>query len=314
MVGLTRRASGFRARSLEVCATTRRDARRRSGLAPVRGGPYLERVGAIQQTAASLAQHGTFVLFAWVTAHQLGLPLPAAPILVAAGVLSATGTMSVGSAVGLAVLACVAGDSVWYAVGKRHGTAVLRVLCKVALEPETCVRRSSDLITRHGGRSLLLAKFIPGVSAVAVPLAANFGLSLPSFLAYDVLGSALYVGSWVALGRLVGDRLEALSMFLDSIQSAAIASAVLAALAIVAWRLHQRRAFRRSVRMARIAPEELRGLMERGENPFIVDLRHAVDALADARMIPGAIRVAPDELAARHAELPRDREIILYCT
>jgi membrane protein DedA with SNARE-associated domain len=271
-------------------------------------------MGALHETVAEVTRHGPLLLFAWVSAEQLGLPVPAAPILIAAGVLSATGQMSLAHALALGVLGCLVGDLAWYAIGKRRGTAVLRMVCRIALEPETCVRRSSDLISRYGGRSLLVAKFIPGVSAVAVPLAANSGLSVRSFLLHDLLGCVLYVGSYLALGRIVGDRIDELPSVLHSMSSAAVGVAALAALAILGWRFRQRRAFRADVRMARIAPEELRDLIDRGQNPFIVDLRHAVDLLPDPRVIPGAVRVDPGELASRHAEIPRDREIILYCT
>ena len=271
-------------------------------------------MSTFQQSLAALTQHGHLVLFIWVTAEQLGAPLPAVPILIAAGVLSATGKTSIASAVALGMVACLVGDSAWYAIGMRRGTAVLRILCKISLEPETCVRRSSDFISRHGGRSLLVAKFIPGISAVAVPLAANSGISLPSFLAYDLLGSGLYVGSYVALGRLVGERIDELSIVLHSAANAALGVALLAALAIVGWRVEQRRRLRRGLRMSRITPDDLRELIDRGSNPFIVDLRHTVDLVADARVIPGAIRLTPDELSARYDEIPRDREVILYCT
>lgn len=271
-------------------------------------------MSAFHQSVAALTQHGHIVLFVWVTAEQLGAPLPAVPILIAAGVLSAVGKISVAGAVAVGMVACLAGDLAWYTLGKRQGTTMLRLLCKISLEPETCVRRSSDFILRHGGRSLLVAKFIPGISAVAVPLAANSGLSLASFLAYDLLGSALYVGSYIAVGRFVGDRIEELLMVAHSLTGAALGFAALGALAIVGWRLVQRRRFRRGLRTSRITAEDLRELIDRGANPFIVDLRHGVDVLADARVIPGAVRLTPDELSARHQELPRDREVILYCT
>jgi membrane protein DedA with SNARE-associated domain len=271
-------------------------------------------MSAFQQSAAALTRHGQLLLFIWVAAEQLGAPIPAVPILIAAGVLSATGNTSFAGPVVVGMVACLVGDITWYAIGKRRGTVVLRLLCKISLEPETCVRRSSDFISRHGGRSLLIAKFIPGISAVAVPLAANSGISLPSFLAYDLLGVALYVGGYVALGRFVGDRVEELSVFVHSLSSAALGVAALAALAIVGWRVEQRRRFRRGLRTSRITPEDLRELLEKGANPFIVDLRHAVDMLRDPRVIPGAVRLTPDELSARYGELPRDRDIILYCT
>jgi membrane protein DedA with SNARE-associated domain len=271
-------------------------------------------MSAFHQAVAAFTQHGHLLLFIWVAAERLGAPLPGVPILIAAGVLSATGKTSIAGAVAVGMVACLVGDISWYAIGKRRGTAVLRMLCKISLEPETCVRRSSDFISRHGGRSLLVAKFIPGISAVAVPLAANSGISLVSFLAYDLLGSALYVGSYVALGHFVADRLDELSIFVHSLTSAALGVASLAALAIVGWRVEQRRRFRRGLRISRITPEDLRELIEQGGNPFIVDLRHDVDVLLDARAIPGAVRLNPEELSARYDEIPRDRDVILYCT
>lgn len=271
-------------------------------------------MSAFHQSIAALTQHGHVVLFIWITAEQLGAPLPAVPVLIAAGVLSAVGKMSVAGAVAVGVVACLAGDIAWYALGKRQGTTVLRLLCKISLEPESSVRRSSDFISRHGGRSLLVAKFIPGISAVAVPLAANSGISLASFLAHDLLGSALYVCSYIAVGRFLGARVEKLFIVANSMTNAALGVAALAAFAIVAWRLVQRRRFLRGLRMSRITVEDLRDLIDRGANPFIVDLRHAVDVLTDARVIPGAVRLAPDELSARYREIPRDRDVILYCT
>ena len=271
-------------------------------------------MSALHQSVAALTQHGHVVLFIWVTAGQLGAPLPSAPVLVAAGVLSAAGKMSVAGAVAVGMVACLAGDMAWYALGKGRGTTVLRLLCKVSLEPENCVRRSSDFISRRGARSLLVAKFIPGISAVVVPMVASSGISLASFFAYDLLGSALYVGSYIAVGRFVGDGIEEQFVVAQSMTSAVLGVAALAALAIVAWRLVQRRRFRRDLRMSRITVEDLRELIDRGVKPFIVDLRHAVDVMTDGRVIPGAVRLTPDELSARFKEIPRNRDVILYCS
>jgi membrane protein DedA with SNARE-associated domain len=269
---------------------------------------------ALNESFAQTAGHAYIVLFAWITAEQLGAPIPAAPILIAAGVLSATGQVALGSALVLATLACLIGDCVWYFVGRQRGSAVLRFVCKISLEPDTCVRRSSNFISRYGSRSLLVAKFIPGISSVAVPLAATSGISLWSFLAFDFLGSVLYAGAYLAAGRLLGDRIDKLSGWVGPVKSAALVLAILAALAILGRRLYQRHRFRSDLNVARITPEQVRDLIEGENKPYIVDLRHVLDMLADPRVIPGAIRLTPDELSARQNEIPRDREIILYCT
>jgi membrane protein DedA with SNARE-associated domain len=268
----------------------------------------------LHQSIAEIARHGYIVLFAWITAEQLGAPMPAAPILIAAGILSAAGQLAFGTAFFLATFGCLIGDSVWYMVGKRRGSAVLHFICKISLEPDTCVRRSSDFISRYGSRSLLFAKFIPGVSAVAVPLAATSGISLLSFVAYDLIGNLLYVAGYLAVGRLLGDRVDKLSGFIGPVRSASLALAILVALAILGWRFYQRRRFRQDLNIARIPPEQLRELITSEQHPYVVDLRHVLDMIADPRIIPGAIRLTPDELSARQNEIPRDREIILYCT
>ena len=271
-------------------------------------------LGTIHQTVAYLAAHGYAVLFVWVAAEQLGAPVPAAPVLLAAGVLSATGQLSFRGAFIVAVLAGLVGDTTWYTIGKSKGTSVLKTLCRVSLEPDSCVRRTSEFITRHGGRSLLLAKFIPGIGAVAVPLTANSGVSLAAFLLYDVLGVALYVAAYLAAGHVLGDRIDRLEVFAGTLKTVAAGTAIAGTVAILAWRLRQRKKFFGELRAARIDPEEVLAMIERGEGPFIIDLRHPLDVLPDPRVLPGAVRMTPAEVTARREEIPRDREIILYCT
>lgn len=285
-----------------------------AGLPDHLSSPEEKRLGGVHESLVEMARHGYIVLFAWITAEQLGAPVPAVPILIAAGVLSATGQLALGTALALGILGCLIGDTVWYAIGKERGSAVLRFLCKISLEPETCVRSSSEFISRYRGRSLLIAKFIPGVSAVAVPLAASSGISVFSFFSYDFLGSLLYVGAYLALGRVLGGRIDRLSVFADSLKSASLGLAIFAALAILGWRWHRRRQFQNDVRVARISPQEVWDMIEGQRNPYVVDLRHPLDMLTDPRVIPGAIRMTPDQLSLRHNEIPRDREIILYCT
>jgi membrane protein DedA with SNARE-associated domain len=271
-------------------------------------------MGTVNQVLAELTRHGYIVLFSWIAAEQLGAPLPAAPLLLAAGMLSATGHLSFMTAMSLSVLGCLIGDTVWYAVGRRWGGSVFHILCKISLEPENCVRRGSDFVSRYGGSTLLIAKFIPGVNAVAVPLAATSGISLQTFFLFDLLGSTFYTGAFLTLGWIVGNRIDQLSQVAHSITGASAGFALLGALAIVIGRYQQRRSFRKHLRMSRITPQDLLEAIERGQNPFIIDLRHPLELQSDRRAIPGAIRVAPKEIVERKDEFPVDREVVLYCT
>ena len=269
----------------------------------------------VHQALIDLARHGYALLFLWTAAEQLGAPVPAMPILIAAGVLSATGQLNLASALLIGVIACLIGDAAWYIIGKKRGPAVLRFLCKISLEPQTCVRSSSEFISRYGSWSLIFAKFLPGVSTFAVPLAANSDISLLTFAWADLLGSLLYVGAYLAAGRLLGDSVNSVSVVGTSIRSASLILAFAAAVSILGWRFYRRRRAEHDLKaVARISPQEVRDLITAGANPYIIDLRHPLDMLADPRMIPGAIRLTPDELSRRNAEIPRDREIILYCT
>ena len=117
-----------------------------------------------------LVRHGYVIVFVVVLGEQLGLPLLGAPVLLAAGALSATGRFLPHAALGLAVGACLVGDLVWYQLGRRRGASVLTFLCRISLGPDSCVRRTEDIFARHGARVLLVAKFVPGLNAVAPPL------------------------------------------------------------------------------------------------------------------------------------------------
>jgi membrane protein DedA with SNARE-associated domain len=155
-----------------------------------------------------LTQHGTLVLFTVVFAELIGLPLPALPFLIAAGALVGTGQMALGVTVGSAVLAALAGDLLWLALGRRHGRRVLNRLCRSSLDLTSFVRRSEEVFARHGVRSLVVAKFVPGLSTIAAPLAGIVGVSVPLFLWYDILGTLLWVGSGIGFGYALSGQLE----------------------------------------------------------------------------------------------------------
>jgi membrane protein DedA with SNARE-associated domain len=155
-----------------------------------------------------VVRHGEALVFVYVLADQLGVPVPAVPALLAMGALAAVGKLNFELALVLSVLASLVADTFWYTLGRTRGQRVLRVLCKISLEPDSCVRRTEDVFLRYGVRSLVIAKFIPGLSTVTPPLAGMVGVSLPRFTVYSVLAALLWVGTWGGLGYLAGDALK----------------------------------------------------------------------------------------------------------
>src|SRR6266853_5745368 len=155
-----------------------------------------------------LVRHGAAVLFAAVFIEQIGVPLPAAPWLLAAGALAGTGKMSWLAALIAAALGSVLADFLWFYLGRLRGQRVLGILCRISLEPDSCVRRTQDLFTRYGMRGVMVAKFIPGLSTLAPPMAGSSGVSAPRFFFFDALGSLLYTGSFVLVGVLFSRQLE----------------------------------------------------------------------------------------------------------
>jgi membrane protein DedA with SNARE-associated domain len=268
----------------------------------------------VSDILAFLVRHGEVFLFLYVFADQVGLPLPAVPMLLAAGGLAGAGRLSFPVAVVLSVIASLLADLIWYLIGRLRGSRVLGLLCRVSLEPDTCVRRTENLFLRHGVRSLLFAKFIPGLSTVAPPLAGIVGVSVLRFSLYSAAAAFLWTGAWMSVGYLAGNALERVAAragHFGTILAAALA-AVVAGYVIFKW--IQRRRFLRSLRIARISPAELKARLDGGEALLIVDLRTAIDVEATPYAIPGAVRVAAEDLEYRHPDLPRDRDIVLYCS
>jgi len=268
----------------------------------------------VDETFQFLIRHGYSVLFIWVLAEQLGLPLPATPLLLAAGALAGQGQMNIALAISLAVLASMLGDLSWFQFGRLRGGKVLNLLCKISLEPDSCVRKTEGAFVRHGARSLLIAKFVPGLNTMAPPLAGIIGMRLWRFLVFDGLGALLYIGTFTGLGYIFSNQLELIAARIASLGFSVLAIAVSGLAVYIAWKYVQRRRFIRSLRIARITPEELNRKISEGEEVVIVDLRNSIDFGAEPKTIPGAIRLAPEKVEDGHSLIPRDREIILFCT
>jgi membrane protein DedA with SNARE-associated domain len=264
--------------------------------------------------AAKLAQYGPWFVFANVMVEQAGLPVPAVPAMVAAGAIAAEGRLSPGKLLGAAVLAAVLADSVWFSLGRWQGRRVLRTLCRIAISPDSCVRRMESLYERFGLRSLLFCKFVPGYSLVAPPLAGALRAPRWRFQLFDALGATLWAASAMGVGALFHRALDRVFAVLDSMGSLGAAALAAALAAYIGWRLVQRRRFLSGLRAARISVEELTAQLAAEEPPLVVDVRTSGALLLDPRSIPGALRLGIEEIAERLDALPRAREVVLYCT
>ena len=264
----------------------------------------------MNETMHFLAQHGTIVLFAAVFVEQIGLPVPAVPFLIAAGALVGTGQMSLSVAVVAAVVAALLGDQVWFELGRRRGRRVLNWLCRISLEPTSCVRRTEDFFARHGVPSLVVAKFVPGLSTIAPPLAGIVGLPVPQYLFYNGLGTVLWVGSGVGLGYVFTDQLEqALSLVaqLGPTVGLILLGGVVSYVGYKALQWYQV-----EHRVPRLTAQHVREKIAAGEDPLIIDLRPVGDR-HEIPGIPGALPLSSEEVIADHQDLPLDRDVILYC-
>src|SRR5260370_2784687 len=258
---------------------------RRSG-----GGPFLNDV------LAFLLRHGSAVLFAVVLVEQLGLPVPAVPFLLAAGALAGLGRLSLVPALALSVLASLLSDLAWYEAGRRRGGSILNLLCRISLEPDSCVRRTEDVFARHGARTLLVAKFLPGLNTVAPPLAGVVGMRFLPFALYSAGGPLLWPGTCLLVGDALRAQLDVVALRAAALGGCLAALLATAFLGWLSWKWHDRRSFLRKLEVARIAPEELHRRLEAGEDIVIVDLRGSLDFAADTRTIPGALRLASADL------------------
>lgn len=263
----------------------------------------------------SLVQYGYVLLFSVVLAEQAGLPIPAVPILLGVGALAGAGRMSLTVAFGVALAASLPPDLVWYELGRRRGARVLGLLCRISLEPDSCVRRTENLFMKRGRNALVIAKFIPGLSTVAPPLAGMVRIARFQFIALDIVAAILWAGTWMSLGWIFRDALELVASRAARLGNSIVVVVGAALAGYILIKFVQRRRFLRSLRIARITPEELKRRLDSGDATLaVVDTRSVLDVEAIPYAIPGAMWIAAEEIDQRQRELPRDREIVLYCS
>jgi len=260
-----------------------------------------------------ILRHGYLWLFLAALLERLGLPLLVTPIVVAAGAVAGLGDMRLTAIVAITVVASEIGDWVWYELGRSRGASVLRILCKISLEPDSCVRKAEDAFGRHTSTALVTSKFVFGVGRLAAPVAGLSGMPRRRFLLINALGSFLWAACFALLGYIPARKLP-IDILLEEALGWLLLLIVVAVVLHMIWKYVQRERFIRSLRVSRISVGEVKAALDRGDRPFIVDLRHMLEFVVDPRTVPTAVRISPDELPARNAEIPRDRDIVLYCT
>lgn len=268
----------------------------------------------MEQLTQFVLEHGYLVLAVWVLLDQLGLPFPAIPIMIAVGGLAGGGQLDLATALLISTLACLPSDIFWYETGRRRGGAILRFLCKVSLEPDSCVRNTEDMFDRYGARSLLIAKFFPGFQTMAPPLAGMSRLPFARFLAFDIGGAFLWSAAFIGAGFALHDQLDRAYQMISELGAGAGAIIGVGLALWVAWKWVHRQLFLRSLRIARIGPDELKRMLDAGEDVSIVDLRSAIAFEMDPHRIPTAQVMSLEEIDQHHERIPRGRDIVLYCT
>jgi membrane protein DedA with SNARE-associated domain len=266
----------------------------------------------MNHTAEFVIRHGYAVLFFWILAEQGALPIPSVPLLLVCGALARAGHLSAVPILFFGVLACLIADSTWFQIGRSRGSKILGFLCRMALEPDSCVRQTENGFVRYGVRFLLVSKFIPGMNAVAAPLAGSSRVGWGQFVLFDTMGAALFISSWATVGYLFNSQLEAIGEVVGRAGFRLFLSIVVIMGGWIAWKYIQRRLFFRKLSIARIPVEELERMLDAGEDIMVIDVRGELST--EDEPIPGALHIPLNQLAARHKEIPRDRDIVLFCT
>jgi membrane protein DedA with SNARE-associated domain/rhodanese-related sulfurtransferase len=257
--------------------------------------------------------YGVLIVFATVLLEQIGLPIPAFPVLIIAGALAVDGGANWPLYLAASVAACLISDYFWFRAGRHYGKRILRLLCKISLSPDSCVSQTEDNFGRWGAKSLVVAKFIPGFNTIAPPLAGAMGTSTSRFLWLSVAGGLLWSGVGMGLGAWFHDSVDDVIAWFETLGSTAlmVVGGLLALFMLLKY--VERKRNLGAAEMPRIGMDELRDLLEAGHDPLIVDAR-GVTARQLEQGIPGAL-VYGDAVPERlMATLDRSRHIVVYCS
>jgi membrane protein DedA with SNARE-associated domain/rhodanese-related sulfurtransferase len=254
------------------------------------------------------------VITANVLANQLGLPVPVIPTLIVGGALAAQGTISPTQLFAGALLACLVADSVWFLAGRIYGNGVMKLLCRISLTPDSCVSETQSRFERWGSNALLVAKFVPGLSLIAPPLAGATRMAWLRFLSYSAVGAGAWLGVCIVGGMMFRHQIEQLMPHLADFGLAAVSVFGVLLVTYIAYKWWERVRFYTVLRMAQIDVGELFKLMATPPPPLVIDVRSPTAIQLEPRRIPGALHIPLTHVEQQLHDLPRDRDIVSYCT
>jgi membrane protein DedA with SNARE-associated domain len=263
-----------------------------------------------------IGRHGYLLVFFIVLAEALGMPVPAAVALVAGGAAAASGVLSITRLLILALSAMLLGDSLLFVAGRYMGWNLLGFLCKLSVNPETCILRSAESFYKRGKATLLLAKFIPGINTMAPPLAGSMRMPLDDFLRLDLMGASLYATVYIAVGFLFRDFLVSLVRGFQTAGRAVEAVTVLALIGYALYRvwLYRKHAVYRVVPRIHVDEVTRRLASDDKDKVLLMDVRSHGYYDAGTARIKGSIRLEPNNLKEELKSIPKDKDIYVYCT
>jgi membrane protein DedA with SNARE-associated domain/rhodanese-related sulfurtransferase len=264
------------------------------------------------QLLVELVQHyGLSLVFAAVLIEQLGLPIPAYPIIVVTAALSSPTTYRVPHVVAFGMFACLLADFVWYRIGARYGGRVLKVMCRISLSPDSCVRQTESIYEQWGPPALMVAKFIPGFGTVATAMAGVMGVSAFAFVFFDAIGAALWTGVAAALGWIFRDAIDDILRVIESAGRLGVLAIAWALALYLLVKVVQRQRLLRRLRMARVSVEQLHAMLKGDPPPLLIDVRSA--ASRGSGVIPGSLWFEPRAPDEELRGLPVADEVVIYC-
>lgn len=267
----------------------------------------------MESLIALFHHYGVWIVFAWVLAESLGIPLPSLPLLLAVGALAAAGETGLSRPLLAAVVATMIGDVVWYVIGRRKGRPVLHLLCRLSMNPDACILQTENIFQRYGPASLLFAKFIPGLSAVTAPVAGHVRMPQRKFILFDLVGSVIWAASLLSLGYILRQEVHRLGPSLHFANQTFLAILLLSLAGVLAYKClnHLRR--QREKAIPKIDHETLYRLLQSGQSVLILDVRDPVQLDPDSLKIKNAIHVPVSEVLRYADEMPRGQSVIVYC-